>query len=235
MNWIGVRCRAMASPARSIDHELLDAAELDPTELRTNLREMAMLNRLPGGTSDSVRAVSSLLNGRADATVLDIGAGSGDFARRLLSERTVQVLVWDSRDEVLAIARRNLANTNHVKFLRADVRALPLSDQAVDVAHASLLVHHLDPSDAVLAFREMRRVARDGVVINDLRRGRLAFLMTAAPVLALARGRYTRHDGVLSARRAYTLFELDAMAAEAGLSVVHRTPRWWPRVTTVYR
>jgi ubiquinone/menaquinone biosynthesis C-methylase UbiE len=225
----------MASPARSIDHELLDGADLDPTELRINLREMAMLNRLPGGVGDSVRAVSSLLDGRPDATVLDIGAGSGDFARRLLRERTAQVLVWDSRDEVLAIARRNLANTNHVKFLKADVRALPLSNDAVDVAHASLLLHHLDPADVVLALREMRRVAREGVVVNDLRRGRLAFLMTAAPVLAFSRGRYTRNDGILSARRSYTLRELDDMAAEAGLSVVRRTPAWWPRVTTIYR
>jgi ubiquinone/menaquinone biosynthesis C-methylase UbiE len=225
----------MASPARSIDPELLDAAELDLGELELNLREMAMLNRLPGGVADSVRAVSSLLDGRADATVLDIGAGSGDFARRLLRQHTAQVLVWDSRDEVLAIARRNLANTNHVKFLKADVRALPLSDDAVDVAHASLLLHHLDPEDAVLALREMARVSRAGVVLNDLRRGRLALLMTAAPVLAFTRGRYTRNDGILSARRAYTLPELDAMAAEAGLRVVRRTAAWWPRVTTIYR
>jgi ubiquinone/menaquinone biosynthesis C-methylase UbiE len=145
------------------------------------------------------------------------------------------VLVWDSRDEVLAIARRNLADTNHVKFLKADVRALPLSDDAVDVVHASLLLHHLDPADVVLALREMRRVAREGVVVNDLRRGRMAFLMTAAPVLAFSRGRYTRNDGILSARRAYTLGELDDMAAAAGLTVVRRTPAWWPRVTTVYR
>jgi ubiquinone/menaquinone biosynthesis C-methylase UbiE len=225
----------MASPARSLDHELLDAAELDPDELRTNLREMAMLNRLPGGVGDSVRAVNSLLDGRPDATVLDIGAGSGDFARRLLRQRQAQVLVWDSHDEVLAIARRNLANTNHVKFLKADVRALPLSDQAVDVTHASLLLHHLDPDDAVMALREMARVSRAGVVVNDLRRGRLAFLLTAAPVLALTRGRYTRNDGVQSARRAYTLRELDAMAAEVGLKVLRRTAAWWPRVTTVYR
>jgi ubiquinone/menaquinone biosynthesis C-methylase UbiE len=196
---------------------------------------MAMLNRLPGGVGDSVLAVGSLLDGRPDATVLDIGAGSGDFARRLLRERSAQVLVWDSRDEVLAIARRNLADTNHVKFLKADVRALPLSDDAVDVVHASLLLHHLDPADVVLALREMRRVAREGVVVNDLRRGRMAFLMTAAPVLAFSRGRYTRNDGILSARRAYTLGELDDMAAAAGLTVVRRTPAWWPRVTTVYR
>jgi ubiquinone/menaquinone biosynthesis C-methylase UbiE len=196
---------------------------------------MAMLNRLPGGVGDSVRAVSGVLNGRPDASVLDIGAGSGDFARSLLRERRVELLVGDSRQEVLQVARRNLANTNRVSFLQADVRALPLPDDAVDVAHASLLLHHLDPADVVLALREMRRVARDGVVVNDLRRGWLAFVMTAAPVLALTRGRYTRHDGILSARRAYTLPELDDLAAQAGLKPVRRTRAWWPRVTTVYR
>ena len=225
----------MSLSTRNYEQELLDAAELDPAELRTNLREMAMLNRLPGGIGESVRAVYALLDGRPDASVLDIGAGSGDFARRLARERPVDVVVGDARDEVLAIARRNLANTNRVSFLQADVRALPLADDAVDVVHASLLLHHLDPSDVVVALREMRRVARTAVVINDLRRGRIAFLLTAVLVLAFSRGRYTRNDGVLSARRAYTIPELDDLATQAGLEPVSRSPSWWPRVTTVYR
>ncbi len=85
------------------------------------------------------------------------------------------------------------------------------------------------------ALREMRRVARLGVVVNDLRRGLLAFSVSAITVLALSRGRYTRHDGVLSARRAYTLPELDDMATEAGLVPAWRSLSFMPRVTTVYR
>jgi ubiquinone/menaquinone biosynthesis C-methylase UbiE len=167
--------------------------------------------------------------------VLDIGAGSGDFARRLIRRRAVRVIVGDSRAEILAMARRNLAGTKGVEFVEADVRALPLLDGAVDVVHASLLLHHLPPAEAVDAFREMRRVARQAVVVNDLRRGLIPFVMSAAPVLAFARSRYTRHDGLASARRAYTLPEQDALAAQAGLRVAHRTPAWWPRVTTLYR
>jgi len=81
----------------------------------------------------------------------------------------------------------------------------------------------------------MRRVARRGVVVNDLRRGRVAFALSAVTVLALSRGRYTRHDGVLSARRAYTLAELDDIAANAGLRPVWRSAPFLPRVVTVYR
>ncbi|MEO8639173.1 MAG: methyltransferase domain-containing protein [Chloroflexota bacterium] len=221
--------------ARSTAHELLDAEHLDLLELRRNLREMAMLNRLPGGTGDSVRAVERLLGEQAEATVLDVGTGSGDFVRRLRRRRHVEVIASDLRPEVLEIAARNLAGTNHVSLLKADAREIPLADGEVDVAHASLLMHHFDPDDAIAALSEMRRVSRLGVVINDLRRGVLPFAMTATAVLALTRGSYTRHDGVLSARRAYTLAELDTLAAKAGLQRAHRSGRFWPRVTTVYR
>ena len=220
---------------RSPAHEFLDGEKLDALELRKNLREMAMLNRLPGGIGESVRAVDRLLLDQSEATVLDVGTGSGDFARRLRRRRHVEVIASDVRPEILEIAARNLAGTNHVSLLRADARALPLADGEVDVAHASLLIHHFDPDDAVAALAEMRRVSRLGVVINDLRRGLVPFAMTAAAVLALSRGTYTRHDGVLSARRAYTLAELDTLAARAGLTRASSSPRFWPRVTTVYR
>jgi ubiquinone/menaquinone biosynthesis C-methylase UbiE len=214
---------------------LLDAEQLDAHELALNLREMAMLNRLPGGIADSVRAVTRLLDGRSNGTVLDVGTGSGDFVRRLLRERAVHVIAADLRPEVVEIATRNLAHTKDVTIIQADARALPLADATVDVAHASLLLHHLEPDDAIAALKEMRRVSRVGVVINDLRRGALPFAMTAAAVLALSRGRYTRHDGVLSARRAYTLGELDSLAARADLRPAWRTWSRWPRVTTSYQ
>jgi ubiquinone/menaquinone biosynthesis C-methylase UbiE len=220
---------------RSPAHEFLDGQQLDLLELRKNLREMAMLNRLPGGVGDSVRAVERLLGEQTEATVLDLGTGSGDFVRRLRRRRHVEVIASDVREEILEIAARNLVGTNNVSLLKADARAIPLADREVDVAHASLLMHHFDPDDAVVALAEMRRVSRLGVVINDLRRGLVPFAITATAVLALSRAAYTRHDGVLSARRAYTLSELDTLARRAGLTRQWSTARFWPRVTTIYR
>ena len=220
---------------RSLDRELLDAPDPDPVELCRNLAEMAMLNRLPGGVESSASAVVDLLDSEPGAAVLDVGTGSGDFARHLRRRSLAPLVLLDVNAAVLQVATRNVAGMDDVTVVAGDARALPLADGAVAVAHASLLLHHLDPAEAVTSLREMRRVARRGVVVNDLRRSRLAFAMTAVGVLALARGRYTRHDGLLSARRAYTLHELDGLAADAGLRPVARTARWWPRVTTTYR
>jgi len=221
---------------RSTRRELLDGDEIAPAELRRNLRDMAMLNRLAGGIGASVGAVAKLLNGgEGRPTVLDVGAGSGDFARALARAQSVRVLLADTRPDVLDVARRGSRGVSNLEFVHADARELPFADGSVSVVHASLLMHHLDPPDATRALHEMSRVASRGVVINDLRRSHLALAMTALPVLAFSRSPVTRHDGVLSARRAYTLPELDDLAADAGLRPVARTVSWWPRVTTTYR
>lgn len=225
---------------RSAERELLDGEMLDPCDLAVNLRELALLNRLPGGIGASAAAIAHLAAGRRDLHILDAGAGGGDITRSLArrgrgspAAGRWRVLAVDANASVLADAALRIGADPDVELLEADVRRLPLADGAVDVAHASLLLHHLDPPDALAALRELSRVARLGVVVNDLRRGWLPYAVTALSVAALCRGRYTRHDGPASVRRAYTLDELDALMARAGLRVAARSAAILPRVVTV--
>jgi ubiquinone/menaquinone biosynthesis C-methylase UbiE len=148
------------------------------------------------------------------------------------ANRGWRVVAADVNPDVLAIADAALARVPGVELIEADVLALPLDDGVVDVAHCSLLIHHLAPEAAVMALAELRRVARRGVVVNDLRRGLMPLAATWVSVLALGRSRVTRADGVVSARRAYTLSELDALLAKAGLTPRWRSTGWLPRVVT---
>lgn len=221
--------------ARARELEKLDLPDLDPAELRANLRELALMNRLPGGAGASIRAIRHLAGG-AEISILDVGTGGGDlplaFVRHGRRHGRWRVIASDSRQEILDLAAAWTGADPDVTTLLADARRLPMSDGDVDIAHASLLLHHLDPADAVLLLRELRRVSRRGVVINDLQRGMIPFGVTAAVTATLARSPYTRHDGILSARRAYTLRELDTMLDEAGLRRAWRSSTLLPRVVT---
>ena len=211
--------------------ELLDSGGLSMAEVELNLTDLARLNRLHGGTAASVDGVQRLLGARRDARILDAGTGGADmplaFARR--AWRSVGV---DLHPEVLSIARRETAAEPLIEIVEGDAGALPFDDGAFDVAHCSLLVHHLQPADVVDALRELSRVACHGVVINDLRRGIWPFCATWASVMAFGRSWVTRRDGPVSVRRAYTLDELDRLLAEAGLVTRWRSNRWMPRVVT---
>jgi SAM-dependent methyltransferase len=227
---IGMR-RLLTLGARTDAAELLDSGGLSRGEVESNLADLARLNRLPGGTDASVRAIERLVGPGNDARILDVGTGAGDMPIAF-ADRGWQVVAADVNPDVLAVAGAALAGVAGVELVAADALALPLEDGAVDVAHCSLLIHHLGPDAAVMALRELRRVARRGVVVNDLRRGLMPLAATWVSVMALGRSHVTRADGMVSARRAYTLRELDALLAEAGLTPRWRSTSWLPRVVT---
>lgn len=231
MNVLDRARRRLPLGLRADAAELLDGGCLSLPEIERNLADLGRLNRLPGGVGASIDGVRHLLEGQADVRVLDAGTGSGDlpiaFARQGWATTAL-----DRNPDVLLVARRETAAEPLVEVVEGDVRSLPFADDAFDVSHCSLLIHHLDPGEVVAALRELARVARHGVVVNDLRRGILPLLATALSVAALGGSRVTRSDGLVSSRRAYTLDELDELLARAGLVIRWRANRWLPRVVT---
>lgn len=212
--------------------ESLDDAATAGPELERNLRDLARLNRFPGGASASIAGVESLLaRTRREVAVVDVGTGGADMALAF-ARRGWHATAVDPHPDVLRVARAAADSVARVRVVTADGRSLPFADDTFDVAHCSLLLHHLDPPDAVALLREMARVARRGVVINDLRRGVMPFVATGVMVALLGTCRATRADGLTSVRRAYTLAERDEILTEAGLRVAWRSAPWMPRVVT---
>src|SRR5688572_27986388 len=207
--------------------ELLDGPLDDPATLRGNLRDLARINRWLGGAGLSARAIDALADGRETLTVLDVGTGAADIPAALLARaardgRHLRVTAIDNRPEVLvaAVARQpRLGLTPGLELHVGDGWALPFPDRSFDIAHTSMLLHHLEPTAAVAVLGEMSRVARRGIVVNDLLRGRLAWLGAWLLSHLATRNRYTRYDAPLSVRRAYTVAELTSLIAAAGLRV----------------
>lgn len=213
---------------RAVDaEELLDGPLDDSAVLRGNLRDLERANRWLGGVRLSARAIDALAGDRTDLTVLDIGTGGADIPLALLHRARRRGHRWrvtgiDSRPEILAAAaarQPRLTATAGLELHVGDGRSLPHPAASFDVVHASLVVHHLEPDEVVRLLAEMRRVARLGVVVNDLVRSRLAWVGAWLLVHGSTRNRFTRHDAPLSVRRAYTTRELTELAQAAGLRI----------------
>ena len=213
--------------------EYLDGALTDPDVLDGNLRDLRRVNRQLGGTELSIRALRAVVQASGDdreldtLRVLDVGAGACDLPLAFVGAsgpwRAVEVTALDNRQEILDAARRiepSLATRDDVRLVLGDGRALPFGDGEFDVAHASLVVHHLDSGDAVGFLGELGRVARRGVIVNDLERGARYWLGAWLVLHAMTRNAFTLHDGPLSVRRAYTRREMVALLDGAGLRVV---------------
>ena len=218
--------------------EYLDG-RVPPADLAATLADLDRLNAWFGGHALSlarVRRVAVTTPGARTLRVVDVGGGDGAFARCVARwarrhRRRVRVVVVDADETTAKLAAAACAPYPEITVVRADARALPMATGAADVVHAGLTLHHLEPDGAVVALRDMRRVCRGRLVVNDLARSRLALGLVWLATRVLPMHWMSRHDGPLSVRRAYAPAELGDLFGAAGVTraTVTRYP-WLARV-----
>lgn len=208
---------------RSLDVERLDAPDRYPAELASSLRDVALVNRWLGGT----RIALDFLRGRPEldvgsrVTVLDVATGSGDIPLVMcgwarLHYISLEMTLTDISQEILDQARSRVGDSPRIDLRLADAQALPFPDESFDYVTCNLSLHHFKWASAQQVLREMWRVSRQAILVNDLVRSRPAFY--GAKLIFLANHNpLTSHDGPLSVQRAYTTAEVRQLAEGAGL------------------
>jgi len=210
--------------SRSTRPELLDDPAADPRELRASLRDLQRINERWGGHRATLAALSAPLSRWRAARpfrFLDVGCGGGDLlvalARRCRAAGVPARLVGiDSHPTVVQIARDRVAGFPEIDLVRCDALELPFAGKSFDFVACSLLLHHLPPQRGEAFLRALSRLAREGVIVSDLRRGRGEYVVTFLFTRLFARARMTRMDGPLSVLRALTLQEARELARDAG-------------------
>jgi ubiquinone/menaquinone biosynthesis C-methylase UbiE len=204
------------------EEELLDVEPGDPREIAECLDELARVNRLLGGRRATVAHLEPLLRaaGTRRVSVLDVAAGGGDmaFAMSAWAARrgwSLRFTLLDRHPIVLDLAGHR-APAGAVR-VRADAVSLPFADGAFDVCVTSLFFHHLERDAAAAVLREMSRVARVGVLVNDLVRDRVALGWFRLLSRLFSRNRLVLHDGPVSVRRAWRPEDFRRLAVETGL------------------
>lgn len=206
--------------------ERLDAPDQKPAEIAVALDDLARINRFLLGTRLTIDAIGDLWDGARRAghlQLLDVGCGGGDMAAQVVLRARrrgwdASAIAIDRSPAIAAHARERWGSLLDVRD--GDILDLELPDASVDVAMCSLLLHHLEPDEAVRGLRELARVARLGVVVNDLLRTPIALVGAHTVVRLASRSPVTRYDAVLSVKRAYTRQELADLLREAGLRPV---------------
>jgi coenzyme Q-binding protein COQ10 len=197
--------------------EYLDDPACDPRIRARSLGDVARANRWFGGTRAAIAELRDALRavrGRnRRATLLDVGTGLGDIPARLratATETPVTTIGLDAAPSLVAASRERVDYA-----VCGDALALPVADDGVDVVLASQLLHHFEHADAVRVVQELDRVARERVIVSDLRRSPVAAAGLWLASFPMRFHRVSRHDGVVSVMRGFTPGELAELVHEA--------------------
>ena len=219
---------------RVTSRELLDDDLGTSQEINGNLDDLWRINRWLGGVSSNLTLLGHFFSctGAHAVRILEVGAGDARLAaclRRKLSHRHIRAdfFVLDRRRSHLLHGPCLAAGLHPVV---ADVAALPFAAGSFHVVMCNLLFHHFSGDQARGVLRHLASIATEALVINDLERNVLPYLLIRSVPWLLRSRRLTRHDGPASVRQAYTRREITALAASAGFKnfeVQSLTPFRW--------
>jgi SAM-dependent methyltransferase len=100
---------------------------------------------------------------------LDVGCGTGLFARRL-ADRVAHVDAIDISDEALSLARRRSIDVPNVRFRLADLLDSDIEPKSYDYVSCLMCIHHMPFEPAI---QRMASLLRPGGVLAILGLGQL--------------------------------------------------------------
>jgi len=204
---------------RSLEPEILDKQRPPRAELESTVAFLSWINRRLGGVRAMQKAFENIA-WSGTLKVLDVATGDADVPRALVewarrAGRKMEFTALDLEGDMLELAREKSQGYPEIAFARGDVRSMSFDAGSFDFVTSTLFFHHL-PDDAVVeALKSFARIARRGIVVNDLLRRRRLYWWTK--FFTLFGNDIVRYDGPLSVRKSFTQPEIETLVARAGL------------------
>jgi hypothetical protein len=230
--------------SRATATEFLDRPDCDPTLAASSYRFMETVNCYFGGIRTVRRFLAAETAGRhagAPLRILDIGSGSCDIPLAVSRWARAHGIplhftCLEMAGHAVDIARRQLARAGDpaVQLLQEDVLTHQPAEP-YDLAVASMCFHHFSNAQILTLLQRLRGFVLNSVLINDLRRSRLASLAARLLLADTGTPAGVRHDALLSIRRGFKISELSTLLRQLDSVTVSVEPARWFRIAAIIR
>lgn len=202
--------------------ELMDRPQPVTEELAVDLENLASLNRWWGSHRLLRRFLHRWWQRGESPRVLDLCTGAGDLPLVMARHGrehgvTPRITALDFNPATIELARRRCAEFPEIEFVAGDALTFGTAagERPYDLVHCSLALHHFSEADAIQLLRRARALGTR-VLISDLERAWFTTLGVWLLTALFYREPMTKHDGRVSARRAFSFREFRGLAEQAG-------------------
>ncbi len=213
-----------SAPPRNLRSELLDLDEAPFAEVKDSLQDVRRVNRYLSGYRVLLHHIGRFFDRYTSSQpihILDAATGSADQPLEVIRYARwrgipVQVTAIDINRKMIRFAQEEAQKFPEIRFVQCDALNMPFEENSFDVVINSLSLHHFSREQAVALLASFSKLARRGVIVNDLHRSRVAYASIYILTRLLTQNRLTRYDAPVSVMNAFTPEEMRAMAQEAG-------------------
>lgn len=220
-------------PQRSKEPEILDDLQLGGEEHAKNLRELNLVNRWLGGHKILIKGLSRVLSSSVQTNqvlhVADLGCGGGDSLMVLANmarKKGIKLKLTgvDVSASAVAFAQKATCAYPEIEIRQMDVFSDEFRQLNADIFTFNLVLHHFDNDSIRRLLKECNKSG--AVIVNDLQRNRLAYLLFHLISRLFGFSYIGRHDGLLSIKKSFSRSDWKTMLASTGIKGAEVSWRW---------
>lgn len=217
---------------RSTATEIMDDFDLRGPELADALGSIARLNRVLGGNRLTMQAVEDIVAQRnmpGPVRILDLGCGNGDMLRTLAvlakkKKYEFRMMGIDANAFTVQNATSLSASYPEIRYRCADLLDPDLALEDCDIILLTLTLHHFSEQEILALLERSASSARLAIVVNDLQRSRIAYLLFGWISKLFRLNPMNDTDGKLSILRGFKKKDLVQLAEK--MNFKQYTIRW---------
>lgn len=200
----------------------MDDFSIQDERIDRALEELNIINKYLGGISTTKSALHYFIQSKKEELkVIDIGSGSSD---NLLAAKSkypnLQILSIDKNLRALSSSK------NQTKKLNSDAFKLPFKNNSCDIVHAALFLHHFSEEQIQVLLKEFLRIAKKGIIINDLQRSYLALSGIKILTIFFSKSEMVKNDAPLSVKRGFIKQEILKLLSDVSVTNFVIKKRW---------
>ena len=216
---------AINTQYRTQETEIMDDFSLQGEELRSALDQIAKINQFLGGNKLTLEGIKKLLkNTDISQTIViaDIGCGNGDMLRMLArfgqkNNINFQLIGIDANAFTINHARILSHDFKNIEYRCMDIFSEEFTTIHYDIVLCTLTLHHFSDKEIIDIITIFNKNATRGIVINDLHRSKLAYVLFELICFVFNLNKMGRKDGLVSILRGFKKRELEAFSKKINL------------------
>ena len=218
---------------RSNKPELMDDLSLDELTLNKALDDIGRVNKLLGGNKITLKAIDAEISKAPTQVfdILDVGCGSGNMLRQVADycrkkNYKVNLIGVDMNTKSLDIAATFNDHYPEITYKKLDILSADNELVESDILLCTLTLHHFNNADIVRFLKRFQQITRKQIIINDLQRSKLAYILFSLFSRIFLTTRIARIDGLISIQRSFTKKDFISYAEKANITRNRMTWKW---------